>query len=148
MTVRFLLQSLAPLVVVVSACAVSPPQATQPVESDYPVMLATIDGNDGDPIKVNRYRSLLGQLDAAFVETPEQITDMSANAKAELAKEGIDESVLPIMEAMNTVLPVPIENQRYAEYTAVYMTLRVKGQSHEQATRGMRALLAAITSNP
>jgi len=116
--------------------------------SDYPMMLATIDGNDGDPLKVNRYRSLLGQLDDSFVETPEQISDMSANAKAELGKEGIAENVLPIMEAMNTILPVPVANQRYAEYTAAYMTLRIKGQTHEQATSGLRALLASITSKP
>ena len=116
--------------------------------SDYPMMLATIDGNDGDPLKVNRYRSLLDQLDDSFVETPEQIADMSANAKAELGKEGIAESVLPIMEAMNTILSVPVANQKYAEYTAAYMTLRVKGQTHEQATSGLRALLASITSKP
>ena len=116
--------------------------------SDYPMMLATIDGNDGDPLKVNRYRSLLGQLDDSFVETPEQIADMSANAKAELGKEGIAESVLPIMEAMNIILPVPVANQKYAEYTAAYMTLRVKGQTHEQATSGLRAFLASITSKP
>lgn len=145
--VRRPLYALAPLVLIASGCAVSPPQATKPAQSDYPVMLATIDGNAGDPIKVNRYRSLLGQLDSAFVETPEQIADMSANAKAELEKEGIAESVLPIMEAMNTVLPVPVDNQKYAEYTAAYMVLRVKGQTHEQATGGLRALLAAITSN-
>jgi hypothetical protein len=116
--------------------------------SDYPMMLATIDGNDGDPLKVNRYRSLLGQLDDSFVETPEQIADMSANTKAELGKEGIAESVLPIMETMNTILPVPVANQKYAEYTAAYMTLRIKGQTHEQATSGLRALLASITSKP
>jgi hypothetical protein len=148
MNVGRLLQSLVPLAVIVAGCAASPPQSRGPTSSDYPMMLATIDGNDGDPLKVNRYRSLLGQLDDSFVETPEQIADMSANAKAELGKEGIAESVLPIMEAMNTILPVPVANQKYAEYTAAYMTLRVKGQTHEQATSGMRALLASITSKP
>jgi hypothetical protein len=128
-----------------------PSQASEPQAQglgDYPVLLATIDSNEREPVKVNRYRSILEQLDQSFVETPQQIADMSASAKEGLEKEGVSENVLPIMEAMNIVLPEPIENQKYAEYTAAYMTLRTKGQSHEEATRGLRALISAIRSNP
>jgi hypothetical protein len=166
MTVRLLLQCLAPLVVLAAGCtgpspealaqlaaalSPSPPLANEPPAQDlrnYPVLLATIDGNERDSVKINRYRSLLEQLDQSFVETPQQIANVSASAKEQLEKEGVSEGVLPIMEAMNSVLLVPIENQKYAEYTAMYMTLRTKGQSHEEATRGIRALIKAITSNP
>lgn len=142
---RRLLWSLAPLALTaLVGCSGSPTQVTAPAPSDYPVVLATIDGNSGDSTKVNRYRSLIEQLDGAFVEAPQQIADMSANAKAELEKEGIDESVLSIMEAMNLVLPVPIGNQEYAEYTSAYMVLRIKGQTHEEATSGLRAFVRSM----
>jgi len=117
-------------------------------EKSLEYMLATI--NDGgyvseDHITVARFRSLLQQLSATYIENPQQIADMSVKAKELLKNDGIDEKLMNIMEAMNKLFPKKIENQKYAEYIAAYVTLRHKGQTHDQAVIGLQELLRGIT---
>jgi hypothetical protein len=112
----------------------------------YEEMLATIDGDGTEEIKVNRFRSLLSQLDDTYVENKKQISDMTVRGKEILKKEGVTESLLNIMEGMNKIFPSKIENQKYAEYIAAYLTLRKKGQSHQEAVDGLTDLIAAITA--
>ena len=109
--------------------------------------LATINA-DGyvskDHIIVARFRSLLNQLSATFVEDKQQIADMSVTAQNLLNKDGIPESLINIMEGMNQLFPRKIDNQKYAEYAAAYVTLRSKGKSHTEAIRGLQALLRGL----
>jgi len=109
--------------------------------------LATINAGgyvSKDHITVARFRSLLNQLSATFVEDKQQIADMSVTAQNLLKKEGVQESLINIMEGMNQLFPRKIENQKYAEYAAAYVTLRSKGQSHTEAIRGLQAILRGL----
>ena len=109
--------------------------------------LATINAGgyvSKDHITVARFRSLLNQLSATFVEDNQQIADMSVTAQNLLKKEGIQESLINIMEGMNQLFSRRIENQKYAEYSAAYVTLRSQGQSHTEAVGGLQAILRAM----
>ena len=109
--------------------------------------LATINAGayvSKDDITVARFRSLLNQLSATFIENKQQIADMSVTAQNLLKKEGVQESLMNIMEGMNQLFPRKIENQKYAEYAAAYVTLRSKGQSHSEAIRGLQAILRGL----
>ena len=106
--------------------ALTTAQASESIE----YKLATINAGgyvSKDHITVARFRSLLDQLSATFVENKNQIADMSVTAQNLLRKEGIEESLLNIMEGMNKLFPRKIKNQKYAEYAAAYVTLRSKG---------------------
>jgi len=110
--------------------------------------LATIDSPAGyvaeDDISVARFRSLLRQLSTMFVEDEQQIADMTAKARQMLRDDGIKESLLNMMEGMNQVFTKRIENQQYAEYITVYITLRRKGESHADAISGLQGILRAV----
>lgn len=117
----------------------APTQAKEPLE----YQLASLNAKGmvaSDHITVARFRSLLNQLDAAYVEDKQQIADMSMVAQQSMKRDGIDESLLNIMEGMNQLFAVKVANQRYAEYAAAYVTLRDSGQSHAQAISGLQAL--------
>lgn len=110
--------------------------------------LAVIDKgwvSDNDII-ITRFKSLLKQLSNTYVETQQQIADMTVKAQQVLREEsGIKESLMNIMEGMNKIFPEKIANQKYAEYVSAYMVLRTKGQSHNEAIEGLQAIVAAIT---
>lgn len=119
------------------------PQKKESIE----YMLATIEKgyvSRDDPI-IARFRSLLKQLDEKFIENKTQIADMSVGAQKLLKKEeGIKESLLNIMEGMNRLFSSKSTNLKYAEYTAAYMVLRSKGQSHHDAIEGLKAILQTL----
>lgn len=120
--------------------------ATQKQENmEY--MLATVEKgyvSRNDPI-IARFRSLLEQLDAKFIENKTQIGDMSVGAQKILREEeGIKESLLNIMEGMNRLFSSESTNLKYAEYASAYMVLRRKGQSHHEAVEGLRAILQTL----
>jgi hypothetical protein len=94
-----------------------------------------------DHITVARFRSLLSQLSSAFVENRQQIADMSITAQQLLRQDGIEESLLNIMEGMNKLLSRNVGNRRYIRYASAYVTLRSKGYSHSQAVGGLRVII-------
>jgi hypothetical protein len=104
------------------------------------VQLAQVDGVDRDEAKVHRFRSLLKQLDAKFIENPQHIADQTEISEERLKKQGVTESLLTIMEGMNQVFDTPVKNQNYKDYIAAYVSLRAKGQSHQEAIQGLKAL--------
>ena len=119
------------------------------VFSDKPIeyKLAIINAGgyiDEDDITVNRFRSLLEQLSHTYIENRQQVADMTVTAKELLRKEGIKENLLNIMEGMNQLFSQPIENQEYAKYAAMYVTLRRNGRSHSQAIGDIRAILEVL----
>lgn len=118
-------------------------QAKEPLE----YQLATINAGgyvSKDHITVARFRSLLNQLSSTYVENKQQIADMSVKAQQILKEDGVEESLLNIMEGLNQLFSRKIENQKYAEYLAAYVTLRNKGQSHSQAISGLKAILQGM----
>lgn len=97
-----------------------------------------------EDITVARFRSLLEQLSNTYVENKKQIADMSVAARNLIRKDGVEETILNIMEGMNQVFPRKIDNQKYSEYIAAYATLRVQGKSHDQAILGLRTMVLSI----
>lgn len=89
-------------------------------------------------ITIVRFKSLLDQLDRQFVENRQQIGDMSAKTLQLLREDGIEESLLRLMEGLNTVL-MGRKNQKFAEVAAVYIAMRTKGHSHKDTIVEMRA---------
>ena len=109
--------------------------------------LAVIDADryvPKDHITVARFRSLLRQLTSKFNEDREQIADMSVKAQQLLRDEGIDQKMLEMMEGINRLFPQRFPNQRYGEYAAAYVSIRIQGQSHNEALGGLQALLEAL----
>jgi len=97
-----------------------------------------------DHYTIGRFRNLLNELSYTYVENRQQIADMSVTAQQILKERGIKESLLNIMEGINQIFPRKIENQKYAEYAAAYLTLRSKGESHRDAIVGLKALVEAL----
>jgi len=100
-----------------------------------------------DNLLVKRFDSLLGQLDDKYVENKQQLGDMTYKAKELLEKSGIKESMIKMMEGMNLLFNQVLENQKYAEYISAYITMREQGQTHDDAIKGLQALLGAIGVN-
>ena len=139
--VKRLMCSISSVVVLLAAFNIA--HAGEPLE----YKLATINAGgyvSKDHITVARFRSLLNQLSSAYVEDKQQIADMSVTVLDLLKKDGIEESLLNIMEGLNQLFATRVENQRYAEYAAMYATLRNKGQSHSQAIGGLQAILRSL----
>lgn len=97
-----------------------------------------------DDITIARFRSLLNQLDDKFVEDRQQIADMSVKTQELLRDKGISESLLNIMEGINSILVTELESQKYAEYAGTYVTLRDSGMSHQEVIDGFNAMLESL----
>ena len=106
--------------------------------------LATIEKGfvSRDDIIITRFKSLLEQLDEKYFENKQDIADLTVRAQEILRdKSGINESLLNIMEGMNRLFYVNTANLKYLEYATAYITLRDKGDSHDDAMKGLQAIL-------
>lgn len=95
-------------------------------------------------ISVRRFAALLRQLNATFPESEEEIANISVNVVKILDKDGIDQSLLELMEGMNRILSHPVKNQKYVEYAAVYTGGRRGGYSHAECIDAQRALVRGL----
>jgi hypothetical protein len=116
---------------------------------DYPLAykLASIDAGyhvPEDHITVARFRSLLEQLSGKYIETDQQIANMTVKAQRLMRDEGVEEKLLNIMEGMNRLFVSEQPNMSYAEYASAYVVLRNKGQTHDETIKGLHDLLAAL----
>ena len=113
----------------------------QPIE----YQLALVDaGGLPDDVTVNRFRSLLGQLDDKYAGGAQQIADRTVVAQKLLKQKGVSESLLNIMEGLNQILPDGVHDQQYDGMLAMYITMRDKGSSHAEAVESLREASAAI----
>jgi hypothetical protein len=136
------------------ACVFEPAPAAQPPNTQAAVnnesleyKLAVIDSGGyvaRDDLAVARFRSLLGQLDTKYVESPEEIANMSVKAQQVLRDKGISEPIRELMEGLNSVLDGPVGNQKYSEYAALYIQLRDSGRNHLQAVNVLRGSLREL----
>jgi len=123
------------------------PTTQQPMpEMSIEYKLATIDKGyvSEDDITITRFRSLLQQLDAKYADNKQGIADSTVMAQKLLREEGIEESLLNIMEGMNQLFSSESVNLEYTEYATAYVVLREKGQSHRDAIVGLRGILQAF----
>jgi len=92
-----------------------------------------------DDDSIENFRTLLRQLDEKFIEDVKQIGDTSVSTKFLLRDDGIQENLLNIMEGMNQLFSGKPEDMKYAEYTSLYLSMRKKGYSHNNAIKGLQA---------
>lgn len=71
-------------------------EPTRPMEQN----LAIINGTPRDQAKIERIKSLLGELDALYPETEQEIGDLTAQSHAVLIEKGKPVDVITIMEQM------------------------------------------------
>lgn len=118
--------------------------APQSESESMEYMLACIDAGyyvPRDDASVEKFRTLLHQLDEKFIENERQIGDTSVSTKFLLRDNGIQESLLNIMEGMNQLFSSKPENIKYAEYTSIYLGMRKKEYSHDNAIKGLKTFL-------
>jgi len=122
----------------------SPGSSSASADESIEHKLASIDAKFQVPknhITIGRFRSLLRQLSNTFVESKQEISDMTVIGQNLLRKEGIKESLLNIMEGMNQLFSTPSQNQKYSEYISAYVVLRAEGQTHSDAILDLKAVL-------
>ena len=109
--------------------------------------LASIDAGKTLPknhLSVKRIKFLLDDLSYTYVENEQQIADMTVRAREILQGKYVNESLVNILSGMNSLFSKKVANQKYAEYIAAYMTLRMDGQSHYNAVANLDALLEVM----
>jgi hypothetical protein len=112
--------------------------------------LATVDAGyrvQPDDISIARFGSLLDQLANKYVEDRIKIADVTVAAMNILREKGLREKLLNIMEGLNSIFYEPLQNQKYAQHVAIYVTLRNKGESHFGAVSGLRASFRVLRVN-
>jgi hypothetical protein len=92
---------------------------------------------------IARFRSLLTQLSQNYIEDTLQIANMSVIIRDRLSANGIDESLLNIMEGLNQLLwPQDSKKKRYSEYAFAYAGLRNKGLPHQDAIEILQGIVS------
>lgn len=117
-------------------------RASDSVEEQLAVIEENGPVRDSD-IRIARFRSLLNQLATTFPNTKQSIADMTVTARERLKKEGVEESLLKIMEGMNQIFTERSQHQ-YSEVLAAYIVLRVKGTSHDDAIGALKEFMGAL----
>lgn len=95
-------------------------------------------------ITIARFRALLELLSGKFVESKIEIADATVTAQNLLREQGIEESLLNMMEGINRIFYQNLENQSYVEYITLYITMRVQGETHQQSINGLTAALQSM----
>lgn len=96
-----------------------------------------------DDKNVNRLQSALDRLSEHFVEDRQQMVNISLIAYKKVNVLGAkDESLVSIMEDMDKVFCYnDVKNQNYGEYAAIYIRLRMGGQSRKQAIETLQTIV-------
>lgn len=89
---------------------------------------------------IDRFRSLLDELSQNYIEDPQQIANMSVIVRDQMKANGIDESLLNLMEGLNQLLwPQDSGKRRYCEFAFAYVGLRNDGLTHGEAIERLQA---------
>lgn len=99
-----------------------------------------------DPVVVARFRSLLNQLNERYSENDHQIADWTVQMQEALETYGIKESLLNLMEGMNSAsLGVRLDSKRsYHDDLTNYAVLRNKGWTHKEAIKGTKQFIEGL----
>lgn len=96
---------------------------------------------EGDPV-IGRFSSLLDQLSNNYVEDRQQIANISIIICDKMKSNGIDESLLDIMDGLNKLIwPQDFKKRRYSEYLITYASLRNKGLNKQEAIETLQAMI-------
>jgi hypothetical protein len=102
-----------------------------------------------DPIIVARFRSLLNQLHEKHPsENDHDIGDWTVRIQGAMEKSGIKESLLNIMEGVNSVNPrVGHRLPTYKDCTTAYASLRIRGKGHRDAVAFLPKFIEALQAD-
>lgn len=96
---------------------------------------------EGDPI-IGRFSSMLDQLSANYLEDRQQIANISIIICDKMKSNGIDESLLDIMDGLDKLIwPQDFKKRRYSEYLITYASLRNKGLNKQEAIETLQAMI-------
>ncbi|MCJ7449358.1 MAG: hypothetical protein MUO72_16910 [Bacteroidales bacterium] len=110
--------------------------------------MATVDTKkyytETDPL-VKRYNNMFNQLDVKYLETKDQIADMTVTAKNELENIGLSEPMINIMEGICRLTDTKTKSKRYSENVSCYIIFRSQGFNHSDTLKKMQDLLAIMS---
>ena len=92
-------------------------------------------------ILVKRFESLLNQLDSKYVDDQEKIADVTVAGIENLAKRGIEESMITLMEGMVQIYDSSNDYMVYHEYSASYVVLRIQGRPHQETLKILQQMI-------
>ncbi len=133
--------------VLLPGCGSTPRASQSTADLTHAQALALLDDVQVSDSRVARYVSLLQRLDAAHVENERQIADMTVAARQLLKKEGISETNLRIMDAVDRLakaVPPGVGDLEYARNAVLYVQQRRAGKSHEKAVDTLLQIVSAI----
>jgi len=100
-------------------------------------------------IKAARYQSLLDQLDNQYIESDQQIANMTLIAQEQLREKGLEVQVMAIMEGINRLYyNMSHTNESYAGIASLYVLGRDSGLEHSEAIEGIQQLISGLGLAP
>jgi len=93
---------------------------------------------------VKRFDYLLTRLDNKYVDTKQEIADKTVKAKQLLEERGVKESMIKMMEGMNTLNEPKDTYKNYNEYLTIYIILRSNLSSHDETINSMKSSISLI----
>lgn len=99
-----------------------------------------------DPVLVARFKSLLDQLSANYPESERFIADWTSKIQDVLESDGIEETLLNMMEGINS-LGRRSGCKSYKHTLSAYAVLRNKGMSRSAALKALPAYIQELLLN-
>lgn len=119
------------------------PHARDPIE--YKLAVLNAGGYiSKDHITVARFRSLLRQMGSLYLDDEQGLADSVVTVQKSLRAEGIEETLLNIMEGLNQRFTDGVDKNKIDEFAAAYATLRIQGYSHSGALLQMPSFLELV----
>ena len=101
-----------------------------------------------DPALVARFRSLLDQLVKTYPSEDEyQIADQTSRTQSALESYGVKETLLNMMEGINSLSLRPGRRASYHNELTAYAVLRNKGMSHKDAVAALPGYIKELRAN-
>jgi hypothetical protein len=141
--IRFLMWADSPSAPAPSRAAATPAPVARSLEDK----VAAIDCGCPTPDKdaIADAGAALMRLAGKWFIRPQEVADVSVAARNSLRAKGLTGSVQDVMDGLDRAKGVPFANFTYQEHTAMYLTLREFGRSHEAALEQLpKALLDTL----
>ena len=104
-------------------------------------VLNTKDSNCEDEVTIEHFRDLLDQLENICIENRQQIANLSLIAYDGVKRNGVNESLLKIMNDLNELcMAGNLRKQKFSEYVLAYTSLRNRGLSHKETIERLQSI--------
>lgn len=147
---KFLSATLLAIAVGISACGEASPPAkpAAQVVQQMPVEQKFISVSQGKQVEssdpsVKRAKELIERAVASYGIDAMKVADQAYMTFKVGRDDGIHATALEVLEAA-TLAHVPGVKMEFAEYCAMYLTLRKSGMAHADAMMGMKGLISSL----